>query len=66
MIIPVTKVPRQLCYRNLFYTAVTRAKKLLILVGESEVVREMVKNDRKTQRITGLRQFLTRDDAVSF
>ena len=66
VIIPVTKVPRQLCYRNLFYTAVTRAKKLLILVGESEVVREMVKNDRKTQRITGLRQFLTRDDAVSF
>ena len=66
VITPVTKVPRQLCYRNLFYTAVTRAKKLLILVGESEVVREMVKNDRKTQRITGLRQFLTRDDAVSF
>ena len=66
VIIPVTKVTRQLCYRNLFYTAVTRAKKLLILVGESEVVREMVKNDRKTQRITGLRQFLTRDDAVSF
>ncbi len=66
VIIPVTKVPRQLCYRNLFYTAVTRAKKLLILVGESEVVREMVKNDRKTQRITGLRQFLARDDAVSF
>lgn len=66
VIIPVTKVPRQLCYRNLFYTAVTRAKKLLILVGESEVVREMVRNDRKTQRITGLREFLVRDDTIAF
>lgn len=62
VVIPVMKVPRQLCYRNLFYTAVTRAKKLLILVGESAVVRQMVENDRKTQRITGLRQFLTRED----
>ena len=64
VIIPVMRVPRQLCYRNLFYTAVTRAKKLLILVGESGVVREMVQNDRKTQRITGLREFLTRDNAA--
>lgn len=63
VVIPVMRVPRQLCYRNLFYTAVTRAKKLLILVGESAVVREMVANDRKTQRITGLKQFLTMDGA---
>lgn len=61
VIIPVTKVPSLLCYRNLFYTAVTRAKRLLILVGEASVVRRMVENDRKTRRYTGLPWFLARE-----
>ncbi len=33
VVIPVLDPPRQLCYRNLLYTGVTRAKQLLILVG---------------------------------
>lgn len=64
VIIPVMKVPQQLCYRNLFYTAVTRAKKLLILVGEAGMVRRMVENDRKCLRITGLRHFLERESGA--
>ena len=64
VIIPVMKVPSQLCYRNLFYTAVTRAKKLLILVGEAGMVRRMVENDRKCLRITGLRHFLERESGA--
>lgn len=64
VIIPVMKVPNQLCYRNLFYTAVTRAKKLLILVGEAGMVRRMVENDRKCLRITGLRHFLERESGA--
>jgi len=63
VIIPVTKVPRLLCYRNLFYTAVTRAKQLLILVGESAVIRQMVCNDRKTRRYTGLAHFLAQEES---
>ncbi len=62
VIIPVLKVPSQLCYRNLLYTAVTRAKKLLILVGRPRVLEEMVANDKKTRRYTGLLWFLTREE----
>ena len=50
----------RLYYRNLLYTAVTRAKKLLVLVGRSEGVAEMVRNDRKTLRYTLLKTMLRR------
>ena len=58
MILPVYRNQRLLCYRNLLYTAVTRAKTLLILVGSRDTVALMVQNDRKTLRYTGLRHFL--------
>lgn len=61
VIIPVLKPPKQLCYRNLLYTGVTRAKQLLILVGQRGVVDAMIENDRKTRRYTGLKYFLERD-----
>ncbi len=61
VVIPVLKVPDKLCYRNLLYTAVTRAKRLLILVGRREVVGRMVENNRKTRRYTGLTHFLARE-----
>ena len=51
-----------LYYRNLLYTAVTRAKKLLILVGNVSVLRMMVENDKKTARYSGLRAFLERSE----
>lgn len=59
VILPVLDVPYQLRYRNLLYTAVTRAKKMLVIVGSKEVVFKMVANDRKTLRYTGLKTFLT-------
>lgn len=58
VILPLYHQPRQLCYRNLLYTAVTRARKLLILVGSRSTVEEMVQNDRKTLRYSGLGYFL--------
>lgn len=58
VIIPMYRGAPQLCYRNLLYTAVTRAKSLLILVGHAEMVRQMVANDRKTRRYTGLYDLL--------
>ena len=51
-----------LMYRNLLYTAVTRAKKLMIIVGSDEIVRKMVNNDRKNKRYSGLKYFLTEPD----
>lgn len=62
VVLPVLKVPHQLCYRNLLYTAVTRAKRLLILVGRAEVLREMIGNQTKTKRYTGLLWFLQREE----
>jgi exodeoxyribonuclease V alpha subunit len=59
VVIPMFRGAPQLAYRNLLYTAVTRAKSLLILVGTPETVRTMVENDRNTKRYTGLFYFLT-------
>lgn len=62
VIIPVFPGPPQLQYRNLLYTAITRAKSLLILVGTESTVRAMVENDRKTRRYSGLYYILTGDE----
>lgn len=62
VIIPVMGVVRQLCYRNLLYTAVTRAKKLMIMVGSEDMIKEMVDNNTKTLRYSGLKHFLLNGD----
>ncbi len=59
VIIPVVSVLPNLCYRNLLYTAVTRAKQLLILVGTRAEIQKMVENDKKTRRYSALKIFLT-------
>lgn len=64
VIIPLSEVPYKLKYRNLLYTAVTRAKKMLILVGEERIWREMAENDRKTLRYTLLKTFLQESNEI--
>lgn len=64
VIIPMFPGPPQLYYRNLLYTAVTRAKKTLILVGNPHTVEYMVNNNRRTKRYSGLKEFLLRDDGL--
>lgn len=59
VILPLLDFPYQLKYRNLLYTAVTRAKKTLVVVGSREVVSAMTDNDRKTLRYTLLRGLLS-------
>lgn len=59
VIMPVVSVLPNLCYRNLLYTAVTRAKQLLILVGTRAEIQKMVGNDKKTRRYSALKTFLT-------
>ena len=59
VIMPVMGVFEKLCYRNLLYTAVTRAKKLLILVGSEEYINKMVDNNRRTGRYTCLKYMLS-------
>ena len=61
VIMPMYPMAPQLCYRNLLYTAVTRAKKILIMVGHKQVVVQMVRNQKKTLRYSALDVFLRRD-----
>jgi len=58
VIIPLVEVPAKLKYRNLLYTAVTRAKKMLIAVGDERIWQEMADNDKKTLRYTLLKSFI--------
>lgn len=58
VIMPVMGGFDKLFYRNLLYTAVTRAKKLLILVGSEEKIKLMVMNNRRTSRYSCLRTML--------
>ena len=61
VILPLFDIPQKLKYRNLLYTAVTRAKKLLVIVGNERIFEEMAANDRKTLRYTLLGDFLNED-----
>lgn len=54
VVMPVVTQHYMMLQRNLLYTAVTRAKKLVILVGTRRAVAIAVKNDRVTQRHTAL------------
>ncbi len=55
VVIPVHSGPRMLMTRNLIYTAVTRAKSCVCLVGIPEVFQNMVNNESEQQRYTGLK-----------
>ena len=54
VIIPLLPGPRLLYNRNLLYTAVTRAKKCLTIVGSDAVFQEMVQNKNEQTRYTSL------------
>lgn len=61
VVMPVCSVPAKLSYRNLLYTAVTRAKNRLILLGSQSEIFAMVDNDKKTRRYSALKFMLTED-----
>ncbi len=54
VIMPVLNPPPMLATRNLIYTGVTRARKMVILVGDDRSISAMVENDYKALRYTGL------------
>ena len=63
VILPVADVPARLCYRNLLYTGVTRARKLCVLTGTARTEQTMVENVRQNMRYSGLR-YLLKDAAT--
>ena len=54
VIIPLLQGPRLLYNRNLLYTAVTRAKKCLTIIGSDTVFQEMIQNKNEQARYTSL------------
>ena len=55
VILALTGASQQLMTRSVLYTAVTRAKELLILVGDDAVAQRMIDNFRQARRYTALR-----------
>ena len=58
VIMPIVQASPILLTRNLLYTGMTRAKKMLIIVGNSSVVNYMIQNIDTKKRNTGLMQKL--------
>lgn len=54
VVIPLLQGPRQLYHRNLIYTAVTRAKKCVTIVGSDVTFQEMIQNCQEQNRYTSL------------
>ena len=61
VIIPIFMQHFILLQRNLIYTAITRAKKLCILIGQPKAIAMGIKNNKGIERNTFLKEFLTTD-----
>ena len=62
VIIPAIAGPAMILTRNLIYTAVTRAKKMVVIVGEQKNLKRMVSNNYTVQRFTLLKELLITSD----
>lgn len=58
VIMPLTSISKNLMYRNLLYTGVTRAKNIIILIGTRDQVETMVSNNRRTLRYSCIKPLL--------
>lgn len=61
IIVPIFMQHFTLLQRNLLYTAITRAKKLCILVGEPRAIAMAIKNNNITKRVTFLQDFISQE-----
>ena len=55
VVMPILNGPPMLYTRNLLYTGVTRAKQLLVIVGEEQIIKYMIENNNTKKRNTGLK-----------
>ena len=58
VVIPLLRGPRMLMNRNLLYTAVTRARRMVVLIGDPDVMNGMIDNTTEAKRYTSLDLFL--------
>lgn len=64
VVMPLYPGPRMLMNRNLLYTAVTRARQMVVLIGNPEVMNEMIDNTNEAKRYTSLDLYLTEPETV--
>ena len=62
VIIPAIAGPSIIFTRNLIYTAVTRAKKIVLIVGDKNALKKMIKNTYMAKRFTLLSEFLIQEN----
>ena len=55
VVIPLLGVPAKMMNRNLLYTAVTRAKNLVVIIGDSRIVNKMIDNVFEQERYTSFK-----------
>jgi len=65
VVMPMYRGPHLLMNRNLLYTAVTRARKCVCMVGLPQVFEEMERNESESKRYTGLRDRIVERYSVS-
>ncbi|MBR4759856.1 MAG: ATP-dependent RecD-like DNA helicase [Lachnospiraceae bacterium] len=64
VVIPLLTVPNVMLYRNLFYTAITRAAKCVVILGEEKVIAAMIAGEDKEKRYTGLKERIIEQMAI--
>lgn len=64
VLIPMMSTAYMLLNRNLLYTGITRAKKLVILLGEKRILKTMVNNNSQSKRLTNLSFWINELDKV--
>ncbi|MCR4692065.1 MAG: ATP-dependent RecD-like DNA helicase [Lachnospiraceae bacterium] len=58
VLLPLFAVPPQMLRRNLLYTAVTRARECVVMLGQEQIVEAMIRDENNKQRFTGLSERL--------
>ena len=58
VILCISDTAKELQYRNLLYTAITRAKELLVIIGKPHILQQMTLNHRKQLRYSGIKYYL--------
>ena len=59
VILPIFRCSPKLLTRNLLYTAVSRAKELVVIIGEGELINAMIDNNKQVKRYSGLEYLLS-------
>ncbi|MGM0380114.1 MAG: SF1B family DNA helicase RecD2, partial [Bacillota bacterium] len=65
VIIPMSWIPNMLANRKILYTALTRAKKLVVFVGQKSYLKKMINNKKNLVRNSGLKERLIKRDELN-